>query len=96
MGTYTFLINEALDIIDDIALVVASEKKLNTTCPLNRYRGKFSMSNLNKLEKTTDNTIIIQSGFNSVHNTPKTDRRYLILISLAISSLSNGLNLKKF
>ena len=36
-GTYTFLINGPLLIIDDIASVVAPEKKLNTTCPLNIY-----------------------------------------------------------
>ena len=33
-GTYTFLINDALDTMDDIELVVASEKKLKINCPL--------------------------------------------------------------
>ena len=34
LGTYTFFINAALETIEDIALVVESEKKLNITCPL--------------------------------------------------------------
>jgi hypothetical protein len=38
-GIYTFLIKGALLMIDDIALDVDSEKKLNTTCPLKMYSG---------------------------------------------------------
>ena len=77
---------EELLIIADIELVVESEKKLKTTCPLSKYNGKFSTSNLNKLEKTTDKTIIIHNGLSNVQSTPNTERLYLILISLATNS----------
>ena len=90
MGTYIFLIKDALLIIAVIELVVESEKNVNTTCPLNKYNGKFSTSNLNKFEKTTERTIIIHNGFNNVHNTPKTERLYFILISLATNSCNKG------
>ena len=96
LGTYTFLIKAALDTIDDIALVVASEKKLKITCPLIIYNGKFSISYLNRLENTTESTIIMHNGFNKVQRTPRTDLLYLIFISLATSSSSNGINFLKF
>ena len=51
---------------------------------------------LNKFEKTTDKIIIMNNGFNKVHNTPRTDRLYLIFTSLATSSSSSGRNLLKF
>ena len=41
-------------------------------------------------------TIIMSSGFNNVHKTPKTDFRYFIFISLATSSSSKGRNFLKF
>jgi hypothetical protein len=94
-GTYTFLIKEALKSIEVIELVVASLKKLNITCPLKTYNGKFSTSNLKIFEKTIERITIIQRGFNTVHITPKTDRLYFILISLDTNSVNKGLNLKK-
>jgi hypothetical protein len=95
-GTYTFLIKEAFPTIADIAFVVASLKKLKITCPLNKYNGKFSISNRNKFENTTDRTAIIRRGFNNVHSTPNTERRYLIFTSLDTSSSRSGLYFKKF
>lgn len=86
LGIYIFLISDELLMIADMELVVESEKKVKITCPLNKYNGKFSTSNLNKFEKTTDKTIIMNNGFNSVQSTPKTERLYLIFMSLAISS----------
>ena len=96
LGIYTFLINAALLITADIALVVASEKKLKIICPLNKYKGKFSTLNLKIFEKTKDNTIIIQSGFSKVQRTPSTDLLYFILISLETNSLKSGWNFIKF
>ena len=90
LGTYIFLIKDALLIIAVIELVVESEKNVNTTCPLNKYNGKFSTSNLNTFEKTTERTIIIHNGLYYVHNTPKTERLYFILISLATNSCNKG------
>ena len=73
-----------------------SLKKLKITCPLSKYNGKFSISNLKRFEKTTDNTIIINNGFNSVHRTPNAERLYLILISRATNSRNSGWNFTKF
>ena len=86
----------ALPIIADIAFVVASLKKLKITSPHNKYNGKFSISNLNRFEKTMDKTVIIRSGFSSVHKTPSMERRYFTFTSLETSSFKNGLNLTKF
>ena len=58
--------------------------------------GKFSTSNLKRFEKTTDNIIIMNNGFNNVHNTPNTDFLYLIFISRAINSPNKGRNFLKF
>ena len=41
-------------------------------------------------EKTTDNIIIIKSGFNTLHNTPNTDFRYFTFISLFNNSIKSG------
>lgn len=95
-GIYIFLINGALPIIEVIELEVASEKKLKITCPLSKYNGKFSTSNLNKFAKTMESTIIMNNGFNKVQRTPNTDLLYLILMSLETNSFNNGRNLLKF
>ena len=68
----------------------ALAKKLNITCPLSTYNGKCSISNLKIFENTTERMIIIQSGFRSVHKTPRTERLYLIFTSLATNSDNNG------
>ena len=39
---------------------------------------------------------IIKRGFSNVHRTPRTDLRYLILISLSTSSVRSGRNFLKF
>lgn len=45
---------------------------------------------LKRVEKTTDNIIIIKSGFNTLHNTPNTDFRYFTFISLFNNSIKSG------
>ena len=96
-GTYTFFIRDALPIIADIAFVVASLKKLKITCPHNKYNGKFSISNLNRFEKTTDNTIIInnaqQFGLSDLHQlrgrVGRSNRKaFCYLLSPPLSSLT--------
>ena len=69
-----------------------SEKKLKINCPLNKYTGKYSISNLNKFENTTESTIIINNGLRIVQSTPSMDFLYFVLMSLAISSLKSGRN----
>ena len=95
LGIYTFLIREAFHTMEFIPWVVASVLKLKIICPIKTYTGKFSISILNILEKTTDNTIIINSGFKTVHSIPKKECLYRTLISLFTSSRKRGWYLKK-
>lgn len=61
---------------------VASDIKANKVCPRIRYKAKFSIWNLKKVEKTAVSTIIIKRGFNTDHTIPKALLRYFSLKSL--------------
>jgi hypothetical protein len=84
-GIYTFVIKDAFPTIDIKPMLVASEKKLKKTIPVNRYTGKLTILDLNRVEKTTYCTNIDNSGFKKLQNTPRTDRLYFVLKSLETS-----------
>ena len=82
---YTLVINDAFPTIEVKDIVVASLKKLKHTIPANRYTGKFSMSDLNKVENTMYCTSMVNNGFKKLQSTPKTERLYFVLKSRATS-----------
>ena len=88
LGIYTFLISGAAPSMLDIALEVASLKKVNRSWPMMRYTGKFVMPcprmAANRVENTATITIFIKRGFRTLHNTPSTLRRYFSLKSRPI------------
>ena len=68
----------------DIAVLVASLKKLNRSWPMIRYTGKLSMPEprmSRMLENTATMTRHMSSGFSTLHTTPSTLRRYFSLKS---------------
>jgi len=52
LGIYTFVIRDALPTMDIRPILVASEKKLKKTIPINKYTAKYGISDLNNVEKT--------------------------------------------
>ena len=76
-----FFSKEALSTIEDMLSLVAPTMKLNSVCPIIKYRAKFSIWNRKTNEKTAVSTTIIRSGFNTDQKTPRTLLRYLRLKS---------------
>jgi hypothetical protein len=94
-GTYTFLSNWLLLIMEFIAKFVASEKKEYNILPVRTYTGKFSILLLKTSEKIIVSTTIISRGLSRLHSTPKYEFLYFKLISFFINSKNKSLYLTK-
>lgn len=94
-GTYTFLINWLLLIMEFMAKLVASEKKEYSILPVRTYTGKFSILLLKTSEKIIVSTTIISKGLSKLQSTPKYEFLYFKFISFFINSKNKSLYLIK-